>query len=121
MPFFLAAIPWVLGAARIAVPLALRVGSTAATVGRGAATAVRYRKTIGTLVTSQAMLHDQLDITKTGLTMAFLTSGNSNSSAAQNRKAASGRPRKATRVTVADPRQGGYRPNNRAGGYMPRF
>jgi len=126
MPIWFAAIPWILGAARVAVPIAIR---SAGTIGRTGSTIIRHRRTIATGASAsiQPSIYsgDLPDITRTGLINMGLSAladavGNSKSSASGNRKTGSGRP-KSSGVGIVDPRQGGYRPNNRPGGYMPRF
>lgn len=124
MPIWFAAIPWLIGAARVAVPIAVRIGSSS--VGRTAGTALRYRKTLGSVAATQLAVHDGLDVTRKGLGgLAFdtiLGSGASSASGASNKKSSSGRPKSSSAaVTSGVPRKGGYRPNGRAGGYMPRF
>ena len=122
MPIWFAAIPFLLGAARVAVPIAIR---SAGTLGRTGGTIVRHRAPLTTVASTSFMAHDGLDVTRRGLVTTgvdkLLGSGGSKSSSGQNRKSTSGRPSHASRNDYVDPRQGGYRPNNRPGGYMPRF
>lgn len=116
-------VPVALAALRIGGSLALRGGAGA---GRIATTAVKYRKPLYTVATQQVAVHtDFIDISKKGLADYAINKGidavgGSKSSGSSSRRAASGRPAPANRQNQ-DFRHGGYRPNNRPGGYMPRF
>ena len=117
MPAFLAAVPYILGAARIAVPIAARAGASA--VGRGASTIIRNRKPLGSVATTSFMAHDGLDVTRRGLVTAgidkLLQSGGSSGSGGKNRKSSSGRAKRNSRKSNVSTKPSKPRPNRRTG------